>query len=239
MSRPDDRRERKERAPQAGESGLDRQDATYPPETHGLMSWSALRFIHRPSLRQLAWVSYGILGTIAVGLVATVFISQDAVVEAAGEIVPAPGVLQVVAATGGLMGMPRMTVGSAVDKGEVLAVLQMEMEEQQLEAMLVSLDRNAALIERADFRSGLPTQLIDTLNLDTLRDDAVREAAATLEAAVGPSKTGAGDSAPVHGVDESKRRVRCGGRYRPARHRHRPEDPPPGRRLSLPTLRCL
>ena len=193
MSSADDKRKKKERAPRAEESGFDRPGATYPPETHGLMSWSALRFIHRPSLRPLAWVSYGILGTIAVGLVATLFIRQDAVVEAAGEIVPDPGVLQVVAATDGLMGIPRVTVGSTVDGGEVLALLQMEMEEQQLEATLVSLDRNVVLLERADFRSGLPTQLIDTQDLGTLRDDDVRVAAATLEAAVGRSKIGAAD----------------------------------------------
>ena len=185
MNSQNDKEEGRQQTGQAEESGFDRPDASYPPETHGLMSWSSLRFIHRPTLRPLAWVAYGILGTIGVGLVATVFIRQDAVVGAVGEIVPDPGVLEVVAATDGLMGTPRVEVGQTVDKDEVLALLQMDIDEAQLEDLLVALERNVALFEAADFRTGLPAQLIDTQDLNTLGDDAVREAAAALEATVG------------------------------------------------------
>ena len=161
----------------------------YPPETSRWMSWSTLKFIHRPSWRPLAWTCYGILGMIVLGVASSFFLRQDMAVEASGEIVPDPGALQVLAGVNGLMGTPRVSPGSDVKKGELLAVLQMELDERQITSILDALDRNIVLLERADWRTGIPTQVMTGQTFAATTDDAVREAAASLQAALPLGRT--------------------------------------------------
>ena len=97
----------------------------YPPETHRWMSWAAIKFINRPTLRPLAWVCYALMAIVAAGLVSIFYIRLDVRVESRGEIVADPGVLQVLARADELMTVPRISAGSTVAKGAVLGVLQM------------------------------------------------------------------------------------------------------------------
>lgn len=65
----------------------------YPPETYRLMSWSAIRFIHRPPFRPLAWAIWAIAGLLGGLLLGAFFYRIDVKAPALGEIVARPGVL--------------------------------------------------------------------------------------------------------------------------------------------------
>ncbi len=100
------------------------KEPEFPPETYRLMSWSAVKFINRPPLRSLAWVCYGLLALMIGAFVSTFFIKLDMSIEADGEIVNYPGLLEVLARADGLMGAPTVAPRTSVAKGEVLGVLQ-------------------------------------------------------------------------------------------------------------------
>lgn len=169
---------------EAEEAADDGAEAEYPPETFRYMSWSAIRFINRPTLRPLAWTCHGLLLALIAGLVSAWFIQLDVRVEAPGEIVADPGVLQVVAQTDDLMAAPAKKAGQAAVKGEVLGLLQMELSEEDLSRMLAALDANPGLIEAAGRKKGLDPAVETGQLAAGVHDAAVREAGMALQSAV-------------------------------------------------------
>lgn len=160
------------------------QEPEYPPETYRWMSWSAIKFIHRPSLKALAWTCYFLMFVLAAGFVATFFIRLDIRVEAPGEITADLGVLQTVTQIDGLMGAPLVPVGATVAKGDVLGFLQMDMEAERITGIVAALDNNLALVDAVGRNTQLSEAVESGASLYGFRDDAVREAAAALNTAV-------------------------------------------------------
>ena len=75
----------------------EQEDDGYPPETHKLLSWSAIQFIHRPTWRPLAWITYALAVLMAGGAAGASMMGLTTRVPGSGEIVAHPGVLQVLA----------------------------------------------------------------------------------------------------------------------------------------------
>ena len=107
---------------------------------------------------------------------------------------------------------------------------KVKIDEREIDRLLAALNRNVALLERADRRTGLPTQLVTAEALAALSDDNVREAASTLEAATGRSKTSLADAAQFE--SDRTRAIEASHRLRSALigylERHRVRAPGPG-----------
>jgi len=160
------------------------REPEYPPETYRWMSWSAIQFIHRPSLRALAWTCYLLIFTLAAGFAAAFFVRLDVRVEAPGEIAADMGVLQTVAQIDGLMAAPSVAVGAVVAKGDVLGFLQMDMPADRIAGIAAALDKNMELVDAVGRRTLLSDEVESGTSLYGFRDDAVREASTALNAAV-------------------------------------------------------
>jgi biotin carboxyl carrier protein len=157
----------------------------YPPETFRWMSWATIRFINRPTWRPLAWVCFGLLALMVGAVASSFFIEISVRVDSSGSVVANPGVLQVVAHSEALMSVPRIALGAKVAKGEVVGLLQMEMEESEIEKMVSALDANTALIERSGRKTGLREGIENGKALSVIHDDAaIRDAATALQSSV-------------------------------------------------------
>lgn len=166
------------------EGAEEEASAEYPPETFRFMSWSAIQFIHRPTFRPLAWTCHGLLLSLIAGLVSVYYIRLDVRVEGGGEIIADPGVLQVVAESEGLMGVPVKKAGQTAAKGEILGLLQMDMPQEAIEQKLAALDENIALIEASNRRTGLDVRVESGQFAAAIRDEGVREAGRSLQNAI-------------------------------------------------------
>ena len=217
----------------AGEAPEPEQDPaakTYPPETYRYMSWSAVQFVHRPTWRPLAWVSFGLIAVVTGVTVLVPFMKVDLRVPGAGEIQADPGVLQVLAAVDGRMDFPRVQPGAAVAKGDILGLLEVELPEDRLAKLISGLERNASSLDTAD-RDALEGILLeDGAAAEMLHDAGIRETATSLEIAVRQLRTSLRKEEPFDShrneAMQSSRRLR--GELAEFLERHRLRAPAPG-----------
>ena len=148
------------------------------------MSWAAIQFINRPTLRPLAWVCCGLFALMTSAVASSFFIHLEKRVEAVGEIVAYPDVLQAVARTGDLMAKPLVPADAKAAKGDVLEVLQMEWDQAAIETAIRGLDANLSLVSRADRKNGLRDGIESGARFTDSNDGNIRDVAAALQAAV-------------------------------------------------------
>lgn len=156
----------------------------YPPDTYRWMSWGAIKFIYRPTWRPLTWVVVGLAAVMIAGFAAVFFVRLDVRVEAEGELVADPSVLQVIARTDDLMGVPRVVAGSRVAKGDVLAVLQTDVDEEGIERVRGGLETNVARLSPADPSALADLRIEAGQSVAEIRDAAIRSAASSLQGAI-------------------------------------------------------
>jgi multidrug resistance efflux pump len=158
-------------------------EPSYPPETHRYMSWSALQFIHRPTWRPLAWVSAGLVGVVLLAALLFPLVKVDLRAPAAGEIAADPGALSALAAIDGRMDFPKISPGTAVKKGEVLGLLELDLPEPRVLELIARLDRNIAELDRADREALNKLALENGAAAEDLHDASIRELSMSLQLA--------------------------------------------------------
>ena len=105
---------------------LENEEIKYPAETHKLMSWAALRFIHRPPHRLASLVAASILALITILVVMSFVIKVDHRIEAIGLVQSDKGLAEIYTASPGLMLAQLKSPGSRVHKDETIALVQSE-----------------------------------------------------------------------------------------------------------------
>lgn len=158
-------------------------EPVYPPGTYHLMSWASVSFIQAPSSRVLQGVVLLLALLALLGGAACFVIEVDLKVPASGEIVADPAIKRVLVPTEGILAELRKAPGDPVKKGEIVALLQMALREDELEAILARLRADVPGIEAVSRRVGLPEGLELGDALGVLRDPELFDAAASLKAA--------------------------------------------------------
>lgn len=156
---------------------------TSSTDTLPLMSWAAIQFVQRPSSRVLRGVVACIIGLSVAVVASTNFISVDVVINAYGEIVANPAMVQIVSPVEGFISSLKHQPGDHVTKGEILGSLQMDLSETEVEQVLQRLHANVALIKEATQRRGIPEGVEIGTSLSALQDGAIPDYAASLQAA--------------------------------------------------------
>ena len=105
---------------------LENEDIKYPAQTHQLMSWAALRFIHRPPHRLASLVAACILTLITILVVMSFVIKVDHRIDALGLVQSDKGLAEIYTDSPGLMVAKLKSLGSRVHKDETIALVQSE-----------------------------------------------------------------------------------------------------------------
>lgn len=161
------------------------------------MSWTAIQFIHRPTWGPLKGATAALFVIVLIGLGSTGWVDLEQRVEASGQIGADPGVLNVLAGAGGLMSAPVVPAGAHVEKGQVVAMIQLDLPEDRLEAIAKGLERNVELLDRANRRTGLSERIETGRELFAVEDDTIRAAATELDGVLAQFRKGLSTQRPV------------------------------------------
>lgn len=156
----------------------------YPPDTHRLMSWGSIQFIHRPHPRLLAWACFAVFGLFAAMIIGSFFITIAVRVEASGEVQAYPELLGLVSETNGLLDSIDAPQGTKVAKDQILAVLHLDAPMEAIERVLSRLEVDQGLAEKADVSGGLNPKAVTGHPLDNIRDQDVRDEIVALDNAL-------------------------------------------------------